>query len=80
MSVHVQYIIVCDGCGAKMTGSRKSPNLKPHLAYKQAAQKAYDAGWVTKNCGSKGDKRYCRGCLYSTPEIATWHAQKVLKA
>lgn len=40
MSVNVTYAIVCDNCGARMTGNRKSPNLKPHMAYNEAWKKA----------------------------------------
>ena len=77
MRVSVTYAIICDGCGCQFTGSRKSPRLAPHLAYNIAKQATLKNGWVTRNCGSNGDKHYCQHCIQSTPELATWHMQKI---
>jgi hypothetical protein len=78
MSVAVTYAIICDGCGVKFIGFRKSPGLAPHLAYNIAKKKIIAAKWVTRNCGSKGDKHYCYQCVTSEPELAQWHMQKIL--
>lgn len=78
MSIRVAYSIECDGCGARMSAGRKSPNLLPHIAYNEAWKKAKAAKWVKRNMGSKGDRHYCFGCLSNQPEITTWHMQKIL--
>jgi hypothetical protein len=78
MSVQVTYSIICDQCGARLSGVRKSPNIMPHLAYNIASKKTRDAGWVKRGLGSKGDRHYCFGCISREPELATWHMQKLL--
>lgn len=78
MSVEVTYSIVCDQCGRKVSGFRKSPSLAPHKAYTMAWNQCKDEKWQKRDCGSKGTRHYCWDCLTSTPELSTWHMAKIL--
>lgn len=78
MSVAVTYAIVCDQCGATMTASGKSPALLANKVYMAAWKKAVSVKWVKRDCGNKGTKHFCAGCISNTPELATWHMQKIL--
>jgi hypothetical protein len=61
-----------------MAATGKSPCLLPHKVYNVAWGKAKAANWVKGNRGGSATKHFCFGCISGTPELSTWHMQKIL--